>query len=173
MNTRSFLIFCIAALAHSLVTTSAEPAPNAQPAALYLHCLAPNKNGDGSTVRLITLRVREFEDIEFAADRPSAIWSLKGRIDPRGGKFDARISGGHGTTTGIFEGEVELEKRFSPDVYGGSLGGRIFFFALVLSHNSDPAPLLTEPFFRLSEGLDSKVLKEFFDKDFSDPVKPK
>ena len=153
MNTRTFIIFCISALAQSSATIAAEPGPIPQPAPLYLHCIGPNPNGDLSSVRLLTVRVRSSDIIEVAADRPCLVSSLTGRIEPRGDKFSVQITAKVSNSNGDFTGEVELDKRFSPSMYSGSV---IHLFALVLSRNSDPTPHLKEPFFKVSEYRDSK-----------------
>ena len=155
MKTRTFIIFCLAALAMSASAIAVEPSPSPKPIPLYIHCIGPNSNGDNSCVRLLTVRVRCSEDIEVVMDRPSPVLSLTGRIEPRGDKFFVQIAGQVGGSTGDFDGEVELDKRYYPPRYMGNISN-IRMFSFVLSHNSDPTPHLKSPFFKIGESKDFK-----------------
>ena len=115
---------------------------------LYLHCIGLNPNGDPSLIRLLTLRVRSGEVIEFAADKPSLVSRLTGRIEVRDSKFFAHLNAKISISSGEFSGEVKPDERFAPEWVGGS---GIYMFAFVLSHYDDPAPFLKEPLFKPSE----------------------
>ena len=160
MNTRTFITFCMTALAAFASAIAADPAPTSNPVPLYIHLIGPNLNGDKSSVHLLTVRVRCSEDIEVVVGQPSLASSLTGRIEPRGDKFFVHISGAVGISTGDFDGEVELDKPHSPSPYLISAGG-VHPFLFVLSHDSKLSPLLLkQPFFQdgltLSEDSKSK-----------------
>jgi hypothetical protein len=107
--------------------------PNAseleQPPHLYLHFFILGE--PPHRILTTTIRLGDDMDIRVGSDTET----LSGRIENRDGKFFAHLRGHYGTSTGDFDGEVELEKPFSPTTYGFS--GAIFLTHFVLSTNSD------------------------------------
>ena len=83
--------------------------------------------------------------MEFAADKPSLVSRLTGRIEVRDSKFFAHLNAKISISLGEFSGEVKPDERFTPEWVGGS---GMYMFAFVLSHNDDPAPFLKEPLFK-------------------------
>jgi hypothetical protein len=72
MNTRTFIIFCITALA--AFANAADPAPASKPVPLYIHLIGPSVNGDNSSIHLLTVRVRCSKRVQATA-RGAAILS--------------------------------------------------------------------------------------------------
>jgi hypothetical protein len=125
------------------VCSLAQPTirPTSEQHGLYLHFFAP-AYGDGKDSRpprcIITAKIHPGEDFDIRAG--TAGEQLTGSVDARDGKFHARLRGSFGTSTGDYDGDVELEKEVSPKYYGFS--GAICMTFFVLSTNSDCAPFL-------------------------------
>jgi hypothetical protein len=89
---------------------------------LYLHWCTPtyyfSDKRTNPPSRILSTRVVLGEDISITLGKDST--SLTGRVELRDKKYFADLKGSYGPMTGIFEGPIELEKRFEPGSYVGS-----------------------------------------------------
>lgn len=108
---------------------------------LYLHCLAPNLSKKDTKSapyqRIVSTRLSGPSDFDVSVKTTDHM--LVGHLEVRAGKYFLKVQGAAGSTAS-FEGEVELEKPFDPQVY--SFSGGIFPSHFVLSTNPDCTPFL-------------------------------
>jgi hypothetical protein len=102
--------------------------------ALYLHFLEPTNyvTNPPSAECLLTTRIRLGRHFQSGVTGKS----VSGCIESRAGKLVASLSGSYGPSTGGFEGEVELEKPFTPN-RGYVFSSMVFLTYFVVSTNSD------------------------------------
>jgi hypothetical protein len=96
---------------------------------LYLHWCHPAYYLPQETVqpaRILSTRIVPGRDIDITLDDGSQ--SLKGRIDVRDGKYHAELDAHFASSTGSFEGDIQLRQRFKPSgyVFGSVVWGTYF-----------------------------------------------
>lgn len=109
---------------------------------LYLHFFYPTYCSATNQIpprMILSTRIHLAQDIDIAVSDNEG---LKGRIESRGGKFFAHLEGHTFSTTGIFDGEVPLDKPFEPRM--GAFSGYIICACFALSSNADYKPFLKQ-----------------------------
>ncbi len=107
---------------------------------VYLHFFTHTyhlPSGTTAPTRIVSAAIRLSSDIFIAGEG-----GLSGRVEPRGGRFFARLQGSYGTSAGSFEGEIDLERPFQPQSYGFS--GGVFPTTFVFSSSPDCEPFLKQ-----------------------------
>lgn len=102
------------------------------PKALYLHWLRPNHSSKIIKANRITF-IRVFPGKKISLRLDDSI-HLEGTIDMKQGEYQANLRGCYYTTTGFFDGTIQLDRPFWADCYGFS--SIVFMHYLVLS--TDP-----------------------------------
>lgn len=143
MNARTMLFLLNLAGTLPLWSNSTLAAPPAatdsQPPQLYLHYFAPACIKETLPPRLIiTAKIHLADDFDIRLGTYQD--SLSGLIDARDGKFHAHLRGTFGTSTGDYDGDLELEKEVMPTNW--NISGAICITYFVLSTNSDCQPFL-------------------------------
>ncbi|MFZ0829176.1 MAG: hypothetical protein WAO02_17320 [Verrucomicrobiia bacterium] len=145
MNTRTILFLlalagtlplCNATKLAALPASIDSPSPQ-----LYLHFFAPAYVTGKDTLPprlIITTKIHLGDDFDIRAGMNGE--ALSGRIEARDGRFFGQLRGTFGTSTGDYNGEVELEKEIGPTTYGFS--GAICMTYFALSTNDDFTPFL-------------------------------
>lgn len=128
----------------TFVAANADDKPDEKSAAapLYLHVFTPDPDGSNETLHLITIRFHPSEEIEVISK-----WSFKGRIDAREDKFVADLT--FSFNGGLFDGEVEMGKRYETMFVVASPAVRFCSFAI--TNSNAPKPFLDRPYFLIPE----------------------
>jgi hypothetical protein len=111
-------------------------APGPQP--LYLHWCKPAYHSDGrpdppARIQLVRITLGE----RISAPPGQQTRALEGVVRRRGARLHAELRAPFGPSTGVFEGEVKLEKPFEPNGYGFSGAICPTFFVLSTSPRCD------------------------------------
>jgi len=108
---------------------------------LYLHWMTPAyvfREGRTPPSTILSVRVCLGEDISIALDKGHP--SLKGRIDFRDGNYEAKLIGAYQSSTGFYQGEIQLDKVFQPREY--FLASAVYATKFVLSNDPDGEAIL-------------------------------
>jgi hypothetical protein len=126
------------------VCSLAEPANSLaaeQPQSLYVHFFAPAFINAKNTLPprlIISAKIHLADDFDIRLGTYQD--SLSGLIEARDGKFHAHLRVTFGTSTGDYDGNLELEKEVMPTNY--MFSGAICLTYFVLSTNADCQPFL-------------------------------
>lgn len=145
----------------SLSVSDKIPAGTERSEILYLHCfrttwgmkVPPTRDGTPATPpeRMLTLRVTP--GVEFEVHVGKFNDQVKGMVSRTGDALHAKLQGGFGSSVHAFEGKVELEKPFDPDLLGFS--SAVMPFRVVLSKSMD-----IEPFLEKQPEIDQRKLEK-------------
>ena len=124
---------------HVLAAAEQETESKSDTAPLYLHVFTPNPDGSNETLHLMTVRFRPSEEIDVITK-----WSFSGRIEERENTYVADLKFSY--NGGVFEGEVEVGKRYETTFLVSSPTIRLCSFAI--THLRDPGEFVSHPYFR-------------------------